>query len=1045
MTLISGFNQRGAIVRIRLRNFMTYTDVVLRPGPNLNMILGPNGTGKSAVVCSIIVGLAGEVSLTGRATSPAGLVKKGSDWASIEIELFNSRGSNYIVTRKIIITARTEIKIDHKSEWKLNGLTVGKTKIQDLTRKLNIKVDNLCQFLPQDSVASFVKMNPSELLNSTLKAAGDNRLVEDHVKLIDLTNSINEMASDLDRLKKACQENEVNARRLESEVERLREREKLQKQKSICTLKVHHLKYVESKANYDINHERLEQINDQFNQVKNNAAPFKLSLDSYRREEEAIKKKIEELNNRSRTLHEQIDLSNNSFEDLKIGCQTHFSRFKTKIQEEKNRERYLNLRRTELESHENRLVEIRSIDLTNDIQKVEQEVERLRQCYLNKDGERSQAHDDLRNIIPRIDQAKARLQQISAIKERKIALLSSRKRDAYLVVEWLSKNRSLFKGNVYAPIMCEINVREPRFAAIIEHAIADSDLFSFVCETEEDLKKLTSFARRDLNARINVILTPDKTLEDFQSEFKPQPYLEGMDFKAYLKALIDAPESIMKYLYGQNRFHEIPVIGECTEAQLKVLLAHCRRFYVGNKFYQVTKSRYDGQLLTVSDSVTEARLLIYSLDTERLAEVRNEIKSLEDTKINFEKSLELLSKELEESKRAWELSKDHLTQLRRKMDERRRLEHTIKRCQEQIQDLLKERIDIEAERVALKKAIGQVNLKMLKNLEDLCKSGDKFSEVKKALGLQMLLDTLNRSNKRLAQKKCEKAEEDAERLHEEIRRHHQKLNAIKDVMEKLKRSAEEKISGFKDGKLDRSTTRKFNEVEQNTVESIEQKIMELTAKVQGICRDASNTLMSEFNRQTQELREKRERISTLESSLELTNAERRGIKDSWLPKLNEVIEDINRHYREFMQGLGYDGQVKLDFDSSSPDNFAVYGIMIMVKYRDNEQLISLSSTRQSGGERSVATMIYMLALQTKTTVPFRCVDEINQGMDKENERKVFELLVKTADESSSQYFLVSPKLLSDLPYSDKMMIHVVFNGRKLDLAWDSLKESSSPD
>ena len=33
---------------------------------------------------------------------------------------------------------------------------------------------------------------------------------------------------------------------------------------------------------------------------------------------------------------------------------------------------------------------------------------------------------------------------------------------------------------------------------------------------------------------------------------------------------------------------------------------------------------------------------------------------------------------------------------------------------------------------------------------------------------------------------------------------------------------------------------------------------------------------------------------------------------------------------------------------------------------------------QSGGERSVATVLYMLALQELSSSPFRCVDEINQ-------------------------------------------------------------------
>ena len=43
----------------------------------------------------------------------------------------------------------------------------------------------------------------------------------------------------------------------------------------------------------------------------------------------------------------------------------------------------------------------------------------------------------------------------------------------------------------------------------------------------------------------------------------------------------------------------------------------------------------------------------------------------------------------------------------------------------------------------------------------------------------------------------------------------------------------------------------------------------------------------------------------------------------------------------------------------------------------------------------------MMALQALTKVPFRCVDEINQGMDERNERRVFDLLIETAVEKNS--------------------------------------------
>lgn len=47
----------GAIVRVKLTDFVTYTSVEFFPGPKLNMVIGPNGTGKSTLVCAICLGL----------------------------------------------------------------------------------------------------------------------------------------------------------------------------------------------------------------------------------------------------------------------------------------------------------------------------------------------------------------------------------------------------------------------------------------------------------------------------------------------------------------------------------------------------------------------------------------------------------------------------------------------------------------------------------------------------------------------------------------------------------------------------------------------------------------------------------------------------------------------------------------------------------------------------------------------------------------------------------------------------------------------------
>lgn len=47
----------GSIVRVKITGFMTYDHVQFQPGPHLNMILGPNGTGKSSIAAAIAIGL----------------------------------------------------------------------------------------------------------------------------------------------------------------------------------------------------------------------------------------------------------------------------------------------------------------------------------------------------------------------------------------------------------------------------------------------------------------------------------------------------------------------------------------------------------------------------------------------------------------------------------------------------------------------------------------------------------------------------------------------------------------------------------------------------------------------------------------------------------------------------------------------------------------------------------------------------------------------------------------------------------------------------
>jgi len=70
-----------------------------------------------------------------------------------------------------------------------------------------------------------------------------------------------------------------------------------------------------------------------------------------------------------------------------------------------------------------------------------------------------------------------------------------------------------------------------------------------------------------------------------------------------------------------------------------------------------------------------------------------------------------------------------------------------------------------------------------------------------------------------------------------------------------------------------------------------------------------------------------------------------------------------------------------------------------------------------------------MALQSLARAPFRVVDEINQGMDPRNERMVHSRMVNIAcQEHTSQYFLITPKLLHGLQYDRRMRVMCIASG-----------------
>lgn len=153
--------------------------MVYYPGAYLNIILGPNGTGKSTLVAAIVLGMGGQPKTLSRSQNVLfhlmGLllstkmwkyqfqigdyVKNGKERAEIDIVLFKdaNRKSKF----------RRVFNISGQNKYFVDNVEFAPKKFLEHVAQFNVQINNLCQFLPQDRVQDFAKMNPQELLLNT--------------------------------------------------------------------------------------------------------------------------------------------------------------------------------------------------------------------------------------------------------------------------------------------------------------------------------------------------------------------------------------------------------------------------------------------------------------------------------------------------------------------------------------------------------------------------------------------------------------------------------------------------------------------------------------------------------------------------------------------------------------------------------------------------------------------------------------------------------------------------------------------------------------
>jgi predicted nucleic acid-binding Zn-ribbon protein len=202
--------------------------VTINPGPRLNIVVGPNGTGKSSIVCAIAIGLGAKTSLLGRSDHLGEFVMQGCEDGFVEIELFKVGGGENPVIRRCLSSSSASCK------WFLNGLPSNAKDVQKVVDRTGAQIGNLCTFLPQEKVGEFSGFDAVQLLAETEKAVGGPTHYAEHLELCALQHEMGDAARQLEAKKAKVEELEAQNASLERDRKKMEERDLHEAKAKLC-------------------------------------------------------------------------------------------------------------------------------------------------------------------------------------------------------------------------------------------------------------------------------------------------------------------------------------------------------------------------------------------------------------------------------------------------------------------------------------------------------------------------------------------------------------------------------------------------------------------------------------------------------------------------------------------------------------------------------------------------------------------------------------------------------------------------------------------
>ncbi|TFY75234.1 hypothetical protein EWM64_g8778 [Hericium alpestre] len=1035
--LQGGVAKFGVIEMIEMHQFMCHKYLVFKLGPQINFIIGHNGSGKSAVLSAITVALGGKATATGRGNGLKSFIREGQRHvpvAQVTVQLKNQGdeaykhdvyGDSIIVTRTFTKEGGSSYKIKSKE-----GKTIStkKEELSAICDHMNIQVDNPMNVLTQDAARQFLSAShPSDKYKFFLRGTQLSQLSEEYETCLE---NISQTDKVLLRKKEALPDlqehyKEVSARFQEASKarEQRHKADELKKELAWAHVATKEEELRAKVAEHTKAASRLPRIQDSLDaaEAKFQAATQKVT--TYEEEHQGLGN-VDHLQMKHNEIQAQIRALRNEDTQLKGDqrlvaqnlqiTKAAIAKIERQLAEE-------NAKAAALTEEKRNDLDARFQQAKIDHQQAKDNLTKVVDEIRQKREEMNAIRNDSGNSEQELAAARHRVQeceeQIRRCRDHQKSSLSVYGRDMERVLGEI--DRMQWHGEKpIGPFGRYIKAKEPELWAVPLRHVLGGLMSTFAVTDHRDRNALKNLLNRTGNQNINVVVS-EVDLFDYSRGEPPTGYT------TVLRAIEVSDQRVLRRLINSASIESVMLAPTRSEADRMLLtLPHGGMCYTAKDQYRVQRFGDGGG--------QSSPLTVIKPSDHRNAYFTNQ---------NAAAQIKHWQEELQQAEQQYQEINRKMGGFRQAMSEVQKANQAL---ESQQRGLFRKEAELKHTRDSLQNEINDNRQLQSAGYDGALE--DQISERENNLGqFRAIADQIVE-----VEAKMKPLLEEKDRIKAEI---NQFDEARKAATSKVEDAAEERVRAQNEQKhwasklaSEQEKVKAIEAVVQTVQEEFElwtSKALEYCERVENPRKAAEVELQLNSVKKALEEREKKHGATVEEMTIEVNKAQaalesaqkdlksmialNKALKQSLRTRL-EKWYDFRRHiafrckvvFQYHLSNRGYFGKVVF--------NHADGTLQLKVQTDDLNNTQGGNRDKDpralSGGEKSFATICLLLAMWESIGSPIRCLDEFDVFMDAVNRRISMKMMIDTANSSDGkQYILITPQNMQSIHVGTTVRVH----------------------